>query len=159
MPLLGWKTVMFSDSQRLFWARECPRVISVTHTPPFWLNTAAEPQVHLCPSHLKMRELIVWQRSEWVTPTTAWVVPLRNTARQSCQTHSMRIWQEKRKKKKRREGEVLNLLQEAVFVFVFSTWLLLSHIGLSSKNQKHAESLQAAGWHDKRETTWPVWSR
>lgn len=32
MPLVGRETVMFSDSQRLFWSKKCPRVISVTHT-------------------------------------------------------------------------------------------------------------------------------
>lgn len=64
------------------------------------------------------------------------------------------------KKKKKNPTEKLGraradliLLEVAVFVFVFCSRLLSSHLGLSSK---HAEILQVAGQDDKSAATWPA---
>lgn len=86
-----------------FWSTERPEVIAVTH-----ISSVPEPSLgspaHLCSSDLKRRKLIVWQRSEWATPTTYQDVPLHNTARPSCQ-ELLYVKTKKNKSKEKRQKD------------------------------------------------------
>lgn len=128
----------FSDSKRLLWSRKCPRVIRVSHIhPPLWLNNGNTPRVHLCSSFLKSRELIVWWGRGGQHP--------RHTKlchRERLPALLVRQTAGESKAKIRGEGRLSFCCKWQFFVFVFCSWQLSSHLGLSSKTCRNS----ASGW-------------
>lgn len=155
MPLVGRETVMFSDSQRLFWSKRAPGVIRASRTHPSALTEhgPGSPSSPLfSPSEKQRVNCVTGVRVDsgrdspgGGTAWGCWGLPVKHTAGKI------------RHRKLGEKGEVgwiPVLLRVAFCVSEFRSWLLSPRLKAELKNmQKQYERL---GWDDNREATWPV---
>lgn len=148
MPLVGRETVMFSDSQRLFWSKRAPRVIRVSRARPSALTEhgPGSPSSPLfSPSEKQRVNCVTGVRvGQW--PRQPGRQHRVRLPRPPCQTYSRKnLTQEIRRKRRGGGGGGVDPHFAASGILCLEVPFVTIVAAFKGWAQKHAETVRAAG--------------